>query len=751
MHLAPPTRSDSRCRFRTVPLLLRGLLCFALCVAAWSRAATAQAPAATATVDFAAPRAVRSASGVLYGAMPWTPAQFLAPLQPRLFRFSDSAPAGYGYLSWVAHAQAVHAVVPDVEDDLLLSNTWGYPVSNWNGLNQPPWQNWPAYENHLRGLVRMLANAGLHGTFEIWNEPDIPDFWNGTRDQFHETYRRAYQVVRSELGPAAAIGGPSFGSYDHQAMQAFLEFCLAQGCEVNTLIFHAADDTPAGMAAFPANVRRARTEFLDNPRYAPLRITRILVNEIGGPPYTHQPAGTLQRYAAFEEGGADAAARACWNGSGGVDECSNGGIDGLLTAGSLLPRSVWWAHTLYAAGVSGRVASTVSGANLAAIASRGAGSQLPQVLVGHVDFGRTINRQPATLSARLTLNNLRALDGFLRAGRVNVQVESIPDTGELALAAPVVLGSVPVDIVGGAASIDLPPMQVGQVLRLTMQPLEGGVPDPPAAFAASVVNGTISLGWGIPPTGPLPTGYLLEVGSRPDSADLLTLPLGNVTSFAAGAPRGSYFLRLRATNGSGRSLPTAAERIDVGCTAPPGPAAALQGSVAGSLVTIAWQRGGGLVDRHILEAGSGSGLSNLAVVTIAAGTTTFQAGAPPGTYFLRVREANECGASAPSPEIFLVVGASVALPEAPGTPIVAVNGSDVSLSWAPPASGGAPTAYRLEAGTAPGLANAAVITLGAAPAFSTGGVPPGTYSVRVRAINAAGVGPPSGDAAVVVP
>jgi glucose/arabinose dehydrogenase len=83
----------------------------------------------------------------------------------------------------------------------------------------------------------------------------------------------------------------------------------------------------------------------------------------------------------------------------------------------------------------------------------------------------------------------------------------------------------------------------------------------------------------------------------------------------------------------------------------------------------------------------------------------------------------------------------------PGTPtglFAAVQGSDVTITWTPPVSGGTPTGYVMEAGTQPGLAN-----VGAVPASSPGlffsGVPDGTYYVRVRATNASGSSPPSSD------
>jgi predicted phage tail protein len=362
-----------------------------------------------------------------------------------------------------------------------------------------------------------------------------------------------------------------------------------------------------------------------------------------------------------------------------------------------------------------------------------------------------MNRQPGSLIARIVMRNVRSLPGFDHAGRVAVQVESIPDTGEAALAAPVAIGSVQVDLAGGTATVDLPPIQVGQVLRLTLQPLEGGIPDPPQAFVASVANTAVALRWEAPASGPLPSGYLLEAGSRPDSMDLLAQPLGNVTRFDAIAPRGIYYVRLRATNASGRSDPTASQRIDVGCSAAPGPPLGLRGAVTGNQVTLAWDRGAGIAERHQVEAGSGASLSNLAVVPVPSPATSLQALAPAGTYFIRVRAANDCGTGLPSTEIFLTVGVTTALPGPPGTPAATVSGSTVSLTWNAPAAGDTPTVYRLEAGTSPGLANAAMVTLGSTPAFAASGVPPGTYYVRVRAINQAGVGPPSGEATIAVP
>jgi len=89
----------------------------------------------------------------------------------------------------------------------------------------------------------------------------------------------------------------------------------------------------------------------------------------------------------------------------------------------------------------------------------------------------------------------------------------------------------------------------------------------------------------------------------------------------------------------------------------------------------------------------------------------------------------------------------------PGPPTglqATVAGRTVSLRWTAPASGGAPSGYRLEAGNGPGLANLATIGTGLAPGLDVGGVPDGTYFVRVRAERGGIVGPASNEVQVVV-
>jgi len=122
---------------------------------------------------------------------------------------------------------------------------------------------------------------------------------------------------------------------------------------------------------------------------------------------------------------------------------------------------------------------------------------------------------------------------------------------------------------------------------------------------------------------------------------------------------------------------------------------------------------------------------------------------------------SRCSGGSPGPSAddlagirFIYPSGSTPTLQPPGVPTglaTSSSGSTVALAWLPPASGGAPSAYIIEAGSAPGLANLANFSTGStATSFTAGGVGAGTYFVRVKATNAAGTSGPSNEATLVV-
>jgi predicted phage tail protein len=124
----------------------------------------------------------------------------------------------------------------------------------------------------------------------------------------------------------------------------------------------------------------------------------------------------------------------------------------------------------------------------------------------------------------------------------------------------------------------------------------------------------------------------------------------------------------------------------------------------------------------------------------------FTFAAPAGSFYLRVHAVRGDQRSAPSNEVQIHVNVPVA-PSAPATLLGLVNGSTLSLTWTNTYQNGAPTSLVLEVAGAMTTS----ISLAVRDDFSVAGVPDGTYTLRLRARNAAGASLPSNAVTLTFP
>ena len=191
-----------------------------------------------------------------------------------------------------------------------------------------------------------------------------------------------------------------------------------------------------------------------------------------------------------------------------------------------------------------------------------------------------------------------------------------------------------------------------------------------------------------------------------------------------------------------------------GATAPGAPTG-FSATVNGTSVTMTWSApaSGDPVVTYIIEAGSSSGLVNLANLATGSSATTFSSGGVPnGTYFVRVKAQNAAGTSAASNEAILVVGAT-ACTSAPNPPTglaSTVTASTIALTWTAPSGSCAPASYVLQAGAASGSSALANSNVGNVTSYTATGVGAGTYYVRVVAANASGQSAASNEVVVTV-
>jgi xylan 1,4-beta-xylosidase len=367
------------------------------------------------SVDFAKPAAnVKSMSGFLHGLYKTAPPDdLILPLKPAQWRFSENEPIYYERIKKSgARAQ------------IVLSDFWGY-----TGLSTDrPWayEDYPQFENFVRQLAR--ANKSKDLIWDVWNEPEdarLP-YWKGTFEQFCETYRRAYRVLREELGPDVMIGGPSFSRYDRALLTEFLNYCKTNGCEVNFLSWHELDESI--VTSIPGRIEEARRLFVNNPEYTDLKIREIQINEIVGGDVQYSPGAILGHFYYLEKGGADGANKACWENSAGKSNCDDGALDGLVSTETFEPRAAWWAYKTYADGHASRVVSTTTNPKIVALASSQSDSaNKAQVLIG---FFKESILDSAKAGISINLNNLNNLPFLAKSRTARVKIEKIPDSGE---------------------------------------------------------------------------------------------------------------------------------------------------------------------------------------------------------------------------------------------------------------------------------------------------------------------------------
>lgn len=311
-------------------------------------------------------------------------------------------------------------------------------------------------------------------------------------------------------------------------------------------------------------------------------------------------------------------------------------------------------------------------------------------------------------------------------------------------------------LAGGEALPDLDDQEIDPVGRVAFYPRAGvpGRPGAPTEPTADVDGSNVHLEWGEPLAGADPLGYLLFVGSRAGAQDLANGVRVTANTFfdVNNVPAGKYFYRVRAFNVAGVSAPSDEVAFVVGatsCGGVPQAPADLAVSVAGGTVSLAWSespsRG---VRAYRIEAGPAGGPIVFST-DVPASTTRLAVPAPAGAFDLRIRAVGDCGESTSADAPSFAVGGAALPPAAPQDVTAALSGGTLTIAWSAPVTG-APARYVLEAGSGPGLNDIGAVPTSAL-SVSANGVPPGTYFIRVRAVNTVGVGTASDELQLVVP
>ena len=296
------------------------------------------------------------------------------------------------------------------------------------------------------------------------------------------------------------------------------------------------------------------------------------------------------------------------------------------------------------------------------------------------------------------------------------------------------------------------------------------IPDQPLGFTATAISPTsIALNWSPPQNngGSPITGYKIDYRIVPSTTYANLASLGNVTAFnhtnlITGK---TYIYRVSAINSIGTGSPSPEVlATPTSSSAPPkniipNPPQSLTASIYSSTqINLSWSapasNGGPAVTGYKIQYIQDTGnFTNLVLNSGSSFTAYSHTGLQVGhTYTYRVFAINSIGTSNSSNT---ATATTIQVTTVPGPPTLSANPSSatsVSLSWNPPSNtgGSAITGYKIEYSNGTSQYNILVANTGNTQTgyMHTGLTTGNSYTYRVTAINAIGVGTPSNTVSV---
>lgn len=163
----------------------------------------------------------------------------------------------------------ISTIFPDENADPTLESSYDFTISDpyitsiinagckvfyrlgesAGGPNNPP-LNFNKWAEVCKYVIRHYNDGWKDGFnynikyWEIWNEPDLKGFWNGTVDQYYELYKKTANTLKA-YNSSLKIGGPCTSSvYDKNFTTKFLQYIADNSVPLDFYSWHMYADTP---------------------------------------------------------------------------------------------------------------------------------------------------------------------------------------------------------------------------------------------------------------------------------------------------------------------------------------------------------------------------------------------------------------------------------------------------------------------------------------------------------------------------
>lgn len=134
----------------------------------------------------------------------------------------------------------------------------GEPEIQRRVLRKPPadFAKWADICSHI---VRHYNKGEMDGFYdnikhwEIWNEPDISNFWSGTPTEYYQLYEITAKALKAS-DPEIKVGGPALtGHLDF--LEGFLDHCQRDGAPLDFVSWHSYSANPSRVALTSVKIR----------------------------------------------------------------------------------------------------------------------------------------------------------------------------------------------------------------------------------------------------------------------------------------------------------------------------------------------------------------------------------------------------------------------------------------------------------------------------------------------------------------
>jgi xylan 1,4-beta-xylosidase len=106
--------------------------------------------------------------------------------------------------------------------------------------NITPPKDYAAWSGLIKQFIRFLIDR--YGEqevetwyFEVWNEPDLPNFWSGGQKGYFELYKATVLAIKS-INPQLRVGGPATSA--NRWLKEFQAYCTAENLPIDFLSSH---------------------------------------------------------------------------------------------------------------------------------------------------------------------------------------------------------------------------------------------------------------------------------------------------------------------------------------------------------------------------------------------------------------------------------------------------------------------------------------------------------------------------------